>query len=469
MKRLVGMILSIGIIIIAFGTPVFSEGEFEGREDEFQSLCSNWTTYNQNKETCVRFKSYLQEKRNEADKDLDVLKGSIADIKGTLNEDNAALRVMQEQIETLTNQVNQTKQMITEAGERIEGTQVQIVEKETDIAGKETKVSTYMINLQGSMRVNSYIEFVMGSKNFADVSRRLAGINSINEYNQKLIQHLNEEKVILEDKKKELEFNKEELEQLKVDQEHKVAQQNELAVVVRQRVIALEDAYQNYLSQQEALLETQRLTDEKIDSINVSPPSNSMLVRPIESGFYISAAQWAYPYDGDALDGKKHLGVDMAASTGTALRAPGTGVVVATYNGCATTGSFGCGYGFGNYILMIVSANGKIYGSLYGHLQKDSFTVSVGQTVAAGQKVAAVGNSGTSYGSHSHVELYYLGDDSVSEAYNRWYDRGANMTFNTYSSGSSLEYSRRCMVNGNTAPCRLNAADEYGVELKHRY
>lgn len=469
MKRLIGVVLSVWLIIIAFGTPVFSEGEFEGREEEFQNLCSNWTTYNQNKETCIRFKAYLEDKRKETQKELDNLKGSIVDIKGTLEEDNATLRAMQEEISSLNQQMSDTIQKIADMGVKIETTTAQIVQKETEIAEKETKVSTYMINLQGSMRVNSYVEFVMGSKDFADVSRRLAGINSINEYNQKLIQQLNEEKLVLEDTKKELEFDKENLTTLQADQEAQMAHQTALRSQVEKSIVALERAYSELMAQQAQALESERLAKEKIESITPVPPSAGGLIKPIRTGYYVSAVQWAYPSDGDGLSGQKHMGADLAGSIGTPIIAPANGLVIASNNTCSTTGSFGCGYGFGNFILMILNVDGKIYGALFGHMQSGSITVSRGQQISQGQRIGSVGSSGNSTGPHLHAELYYLGNDSVQAAYDRWYDRGANITFNTYSAGYGPEYSYRCYINGNGAPCRLDAAQEFGLVLGRRY
>lgn len=55
---------------------------------------------------------------------------------------------------------------------------------------------------------------------------------------------------------------------------------------------------------------------------------------------------------------------------------------------------------YGNYV-QIQHCNG--YTTLYAHL--DSVSVKVGQTVKKGQKIGYMGNTGNSYGAHTHFEV----------------------------------------------------------------
>ena len=50
--------------------------------------------------------------------------------------------------------------------------------------------------------------------------------------------------------------------------------------------------------------------------------------------------------------------------------------------------------------------NGQTYISTYHHVQSGSFTVRVGDTVKAGDRIATMGNTGCSFGQHLHVELW---------------------------------------------------------------
>jgi len=85
-----------------------------------------------------------------------------------------------------------------------------------------------------------------------------------------------------------------------------------------------------------------------------------------------------------------HRGVDLAAATGTAVRAALDGrVVVVGYDPV-----------LGNYILIRHQIS---YSTLYGHLSQT--WVARGTTVTRGQRIGAVGNTGKSTGPHLHFEI----------------------------------------------------------------
>ena len=88
--------------------------------------------------------------------------------------------------------------------------------------------------------------------------------------------------------------------------------------------------------------------------------------------------------------GRNHDGIDIGASTGTAIRAADGGVVTLS----------GWYYGYG---LTIIIDHGGGYKTLYGH--NNSNYVSVGQKVFQGQTIGEVGNTGYSTGPHLHFEI----------------------------------------------------------------
>lgn len=92
--------------------------------------------------------------------------------------------------------------------------------------------------------------------------------------------------------------------------------------------------------------------------------------------------------------GKNHDGIDIGASTGTAIRAADGGVVTLS----------GWYYGYG---LTIIIDHGGGYTTLYGH--NNANYVTVGQKVFQGQTIGEVGNTGYSTGPHLHFEIQYHG------------------------------------------------------------
>jgi murein DD-endopeptidase MepM/ murein hydrolase activator NlpD len=104
---------------------------------------------------------------------------------------------------------------------------------------------------------------------------------------------------------------------------------------------------------------------------------------PITSGF----GPRTHPIYGDT---RQHTGIDFGASSGTAIRSAGTGVVV-------SAGPLG---GYGN---ATVIDHGNGLATLYAH--QSSMLVGAGQRVGRGQVIGYVGCTGLCTGPHLHFEV----------------------------------------------------------------
>ncbi|MFG2878954.1 peptidoglycan DD-metalloendopeptidase family protein [Streptomyces sp. NPDC048337] len=120
-------------------------------------------------------------------------------------------------------------------------------------------------------------------------------------------------------------------------------------------------------------------------STEAKAPSAAGFVAPVGGGistqYKTPGAMWSSGY---------HTGVDFIASSGTTVKAVGAGTVV----------SAGWGGSYGNEVV-IRHEDGKY--SQYGHLS--SLSVSVGQSVTAGQTLGLSGSTGNSTGPHLHFEI----------------------------------------------------------------
>ena len=94
----------------------------------------------------------------------------------------------------------------------------------------------------------------------------------------------------------------------------------------------------------------------------------------------------------DPFNGKRkmHEGLDIAARTGTP--------VIATADGIVSSIRTEPGYG-----KVVIVDHGYGYRTIYGHNSR--YYVKVGQRVRRGERIAAVGNTGRSTGSHVHYEI----------------------------------------------------------------
>lgn len=131
----------------------------------------------------------------------------------------------------------------------------------------------------------------------------------------------------------------------------------------------------------------------RLDSYSLKMALGELFKCPITAKWRLSSP---YGYRADPFTGvrKFHTGMDLAAPTGTPVKATLDGKVVAV--------SFNQVYG--NYVI-ISHING--YQSLYAHLHTTN--VKVGQRLNQGEKLGLVGNTGYSTGPHLHFTVYKNG------------------------------------------------------------
>ena len=119
------------------------------------------------------------------------------------------------------------------------------------------------------------------------------------------------------------------------------------------------------------------------------------IVSPAKGGTKSSKNWLAHPTPGAIKTQGIHgyNAVDFAAAVGTTIRAAAAGEVVVSK-------SSGWNGGYGQYIV-IRHSNGAQ--TLYAHLSSNS--VAVGASVAQGEVIGAMGNTGRSTGPHLHFEV----------------------------------------------------------------
>ena len=126
-----------------------------------------------------------------------------------------------------------------------------------------------------------------------------------------------------------------------------------------------------------------------------------------------------------------HLGVDVAAPIGTPIKAPAAGkvkaVALGSYPGDPTTGRILPGR-TGNGLYASIVGGAAIY---LGHI--DDSPLRAGDSFAAGQVVATVGNTGLSTGPHLHLEVHPYDDANTTDPV-RWFAaRGVVLGVDPYS------------------------------------
>jgi biotin carboxyl carrier protein len=100
---------------------------------------------------------------------------------------------------------------------------------------------------------------------------------------------------------------------------------------------------------------------------------------------------------GAGRKGHEHQGQDVLAAEGVPVVAPLAGTIVARDYQASAAG----------FYLTMDAADGRSF--FFAHCQKDTFAVTVGQAVAAGQQLCRVGQTGDASGPHLHFEIWIGG------------------------------------------------------------
>jgi len=156
------------------------------------------------------------------------------------------------------------------------------------------------------------------------------------------------------------------------------------------------------------------------NSTVIKPAVNKIIVKGDKYAPSVAdLSYWAWPTDRPYTItsnyayrwGEFHDAIDIAGGYGSSIYAANNGVVYKVGTGCAA-GNLSCNSKQGNFIIINHNAGG--YYTIYMHLRDVS--VSVGQTVARGQRIGTMGNSGNVYpiptasnpygGTHLHFGVF---------------------------------------------------------------
>ena len=110
--------------------------------------------------------------------------------------------------------------------------------------------------------------------------------------------------------------------------------------------------------------------------------------------YYYVSSYYGYRKNPSTGNEEFHRGVDIAVPTGT--------TVYAAHDGTVAAAAYDSHYG--NYVVIEIDG----YTTKYAHM--DTLSVSAGQTVEKGAVIGTTGNTGSSTGSHLHIECLYGGE-----------------------------------------------------------
>ena len=382
--RLVAALLS-GVVLC--GTPAYIMAEDEDLTNQLDSI------------------QQQVNQQNAAKADAETVIGSVSEqlrqIEEQLRQATAELGTIKEQRVAVENDITLNERQLAEAQKRLEGRESVFYKRVRDIY------------INGRL---SYLDVVIGSKDFSDFANRLEVLKRIIDSDITLINEIKKERADIEAHKQKLEADRAKLVEL---EKSALAKQAEIEQKKGERNVVLQKAQNDRATAMQA-----------IEELNASSAQVSAMLKERQAARAAAAAaaaaaaqssggqgasdnwvqgtgQLGWPVSGEITSpyGYRvhpiwgttiyHSGIDIGVDEGTPVHAADGGVVV-------WSGWMG-GYG---YAVVIDHGNGL--STLYGH--NSELAVDEGQSVAKGQVISYAGSTGNSTGPHVHFEVRVNGD-----------------------------------------------------------
>lgn len=358
-------------------------------------------------------------------------------LSGLQNEANSKLEekaVLEQQISVLSAQIVNTQALIEEYD-------VQIADKQVELENAQQKADEYYqlflarfrdLEEQGSV---SYWSILFDAASFSDLLDRISFIADVVHYDNQIVDQLQAARQAVADAKADLETNQAEQVQAKTDLESQQAELSTDEAAVDAAIAEINskaDVYQSQLDEiksQADALDDQIAAAQKEYEAQVAAEKAAAEKAAAEKAAAEKAAQEAANKNNNSSSnsnssssssgsgrismvwpcastrvtsgfGKRnsptagastyHKGIDIGASTGTAIYAAASGTVTEA----------GYSSSRGNYVV-IYHSNGV--STAYMHCS--ALYVSSGDKVSQGQTIAAVGSTGISTGPHLHFSV----------------------------------------------------------------
>ncbi|SOB91540.1 septal ring factor EnvC (AmiA/AmiB activator) [Ureibacillus xyleni] len=354
-------------------------------------------------------KSQVEQQKNQLNSQIKQKSNAISTIEGKQDALLAQISKLGKEITKTNDQISIVSGEIKEANNEIEKLQQEIVELQEKIDQRDELLQERARAIQANGSV-SYIDVLLGANSFVDFIDRFSAVNTLMEADRQIMrdqkndqEKLEEQKLMLEKTKKELETKQAKLQSLKESLNAQKVEKNKLVDEL--------EAEQEKLASEKKLLEKEysealEVSKELQQKIIAEQNRILELSRQNQQGALpvVSSGDWTKPTNGTLTSGygwrnlgygpEFHYGIDLANSIGTPIVAAAGGAVV--YAGPLSS--------YGNVVIVTHNMGGDIYTTVYAHL--DSYSVSVGQTVGKGEQIARMGNTGRSTGPHLHFEVH---------------------------------------------------------------
>lgn len=329
---------------------------------------------------------------------IDESRSTQASWQSIIEEVSTKLRAIQAELDSATQKLKDIEKQKNQINEQIKQTENEIQKAQNELVKRQNILNKRVraIYMNGQL---SYLEVIVGSKNFSDFANRVELLKRIIRADFNLIKDIQQKKAGIEAKKFELELKHNELEKLAQEAKKttddiakKKSEQQDVLNEAKTHKDAAQQLENDLLARSEQVREmiNERVRQRQTQSHQsggsytqgtgaLSWPCNGPITSPF--GYRV------HPIFGTTI---YHSGIDIGVDYGTPIHAADSGTVI--YAGWID--------GYGNTVII---DHGNNITTLYGH--NSSLAVSDGQSVSKGTVIAYAGSTGNSTGPHCHFEV----------------------------------------------------------------
>ncbi len=349
---------------------------------------------------------------DEIKKEIELRAQEVKDLAATIKKYQKDLEAVGKQENTLQNQINRmnkeiailnlnikkTQTQIIEAGLKIDELKNQVYVKEDEIKSRKEKLA-HIILLMSQSESGNLLSLAFSTKNLSDFFSQQESLANLQRDVKVSLDELKTFKSELENFKKDKETQQAELKNLNEELGSQWQITNEQKT---EKDSLLKDTRNKEKEYQRIINELNRKRQDVESEINALEERLRQAID--KSKISISKGILRWPLDGRLSQGYGkpnwnavydfHNGIDIAAPTGTPIKAALGGKII----GVGDNGR----YSYGKWIAIEHSSFSIV--TLYGHLSLQK--VSVGQEVKTGDIIGYVGSTGYSTGPHLHFTIF---------------------------------------------------------------
>ena len=345
-------------------------------------------------------------------------KEEVSNLKSSMTDVEALKKELERSKNDLTAYVTQLDTELSGIQEKIQKYNTLITEKEDQIVETTEELNEAIKQQEDQYEAMKkrirfmyekgdtfYLEMLFSSAGFADMMNKADYIESLSRYDRNKLEEYVQTREMVELCKEELETEKELLDEAKTAKE---AEEATISSLIEEKEAQIKSVSGDIANKEAAIKEYEAMIAQENAEISalekaVAEEKARLEAENAQARIY-NGGMFTWPCPGykrisDEYGNRIHPilgtqqfhnGVDMAASSGTAILAAYDGdVIAATYSSS-----------MGNYIM--IDHGSGLY-TIYMHCS--ALYVSKGQAVTKGQNIAAVGSTGRSTGPHLHFSV----------------------------------------------------------------